>query len=74
MAGASVGMTESSAVQVLKSYRPEGSALALAVLSRLNNQLKPSSATHSESQGHLGAWELGEGWSGIRSSGPVGKH
>lgn len=33
----------SAAVQVLKSYSPEGSALALTVLFGLNNQLKPSS-------------------------------
>lgn len=35
----------SSAVLVLKSYSPEGSALALTFFSRLNNQLKPSSTT-----------------------------
>lgn len=46
--GLSVLSTEgrvSSAVQVLKSYSPEHSALALTVLFELNNQLRPSSTT-----------------------------
>lgn len=48
MVEASVLCTESrvsSAVLVLKSYSPEGSAPALTFFSRLNNQLKPSSTT-----------------------------